>query len=219
MGLLERARIARRRRTARAVFWREAKVFELLAKAGANLRRSGECIHELLVSWPEDRGLVAELARAEELGDQITREIIIRLHRGRLAGFDRGGVHALAAAIDDVVDEIQETAEELATYGIEAPLAQAQQLGSVLRDSARVLGGALEGLTGFDELAPHAQRMRELEHEGDQIYREALASLFEGGIDPMVILRWKDVLQGLEDAIDRMCQAMDILSGLVTKYS
>ena len=61
--------------------------------------------------------------------------------------------------------------------------------------------------------------IRDLEHEGDRIYRQALASLFEGGIDPMLVIRWKDVHQSLEDAIDRTRQAMDILHGFVLKHS
>ena len=104
-------------------------------------------------------------------------------------------------------------------YGIEAPMKQAQELGGVVRDSARALRTALDRLKHFDDLESQALEVRRLEHEGDRIYREAVASLFDGGIDPMLVIRWKDVLQGLEDAIDRTRQAMDILQGLVVKHS
>jgi uncharacterized protein len=178
-----------------------------------------EHAYELLMSWPEDRGLRREITRCEQEGDRITRHIIQGLHRSRLTPFDRGDVYALAEAIDDVVDDIEEASEELAVYGIEAPMEQAQKLGAVVRDSARATRRALDHLRDFDDIEAEAQEVRELEHEGDRIYRQAVASLFEGRIDPMVVLRWKDVFQGLEDAIDRTRQAMDIVQGLVLKHS
>jgi predicted phosphate transport protein (TIGR00153 family) len=180
---------------------------------------TAEQASELLVGWPDDRGLRREITRCEQEGDRITRHIIERLHRSRLAPFDRKDAYALAQAIDDVVDDIEEASEELAVYGIEAPMKQAQELGSVVRDSARAVRTALDRLRHFDDVEPQALEVRRLEHEGDRIYRQAVASLFAGGIDPMLVIRWKDVLQRLEDAIDRTRQAMDILQGLVVKHS
>ena len=136
-----------------------------------------------------------------------------------MAADDRGDIHALAEAIDDVVDEIEEASEDLVAYGIEAPMEQAQQLAGILRDSARALGRALGGLDRRDSIEREAVAIRDLEHEGDRVYRQAVASLFDGGIDPMLVIRWKDVYQGLEDAIDRTRQAMDILHGLAVKHS
>ncbi len=210
---------SQRRRRASSALWSQAGLSGLFAKAGANLQLAGEGICELLISWPEDRGLAREIERCEQEGDRITREIIHGLHRSRMAADDRGDIHALAEAIDDVVDEIEEASEDLVAYGIEAPMEQAQQLAGILRDSARALGRALGGLEGLDSIEREAVAIRDLEHEGDRVYRQAVASLFDGGIDPMLVIRWKDVYQGLEDAIDRTRQAMDILHGLAAKHS
>ncbi len=193
------------------------EIFELFARAGANMQVTAEHVYELLMSWPETRPLRDEITRCEQEGDRITRQIIQTLYHSRFAPLDRRDVYALAEAIDDVVDEIEEVSEEMAVYGIEAPVEQAQQLAGVVRDSARACRRALDRLADFDDLQPEAQEVRELEHEGDRIYREAIASLFEDGIDPMVILRWKDIFQGLEDAIDRTRSLMDMLAGLVAK--
>ncbi len=183
------------------------------------MQEAAEQAYRLLMSWPEDTGLRSEITRCEQEGDRITRQIIHRLYRSRIAAVDRGGIYALAEAIDDVVDEVEEASEELAAYGIEAPMEQAQQLSGVVRDSARALRHALDGFRRLDPMEQEAVEIRELEHEGDRIYRQAVASLFDGAIDPMLVIRWKDVLQGLEDAIDRTRQAMDLLSGLVVKHS
>ena len=208
-----------RRRRAPGALWSQANLSGLFANAGANLQLAGEGISELLMSWPEKRGLVGEIGRCEQEGDRVTREIIHGLHRSRIPADDRGDIYALAEAIDDVVDEIEEASEELAAYGIEAPMEQAQQLAGIVRDSARALGRSLGELDHLDSIERGAVEVRDLEHEGDRVYRQAVASLFDGGIDPMMVIRWKDVYQGLEDAIDRSRQAMDILHGLVVKHS
>jgi len=202
-----------------AAFPRQAELFGLFAEAGANMQEAAEQAYQLLMSWPENQGLTREITRCEHEGDRITRQIIHRLHRSRIAPTDRGDIYALAEAIDDVVDEIEEASEELAAYGIEAPMEQAQELGGVVRDSARAMRRALDGFSHLDPMEHEALEIRRLEHEGDRIYRHAVASLFEGGIDPMLVIRWKDIFQGLEDAIDRTRQAMDILHGLVLKHS
>ena len=160
-----------------------------------------------------------EVRRCEQEGYRLTREIIYRLYRSRIGPGDRGDIYALAEAIDDVVDEIEETSEELAAYSIEAPMEQAQQLAGVVRDSARAVRRALDRFRDGDDVEQQIVEVRDLEHEGDRIYRQAVASLFDGGIDPMLVIRWKDILQGLENAIDRSRQAMDILHGFVLKHS
>jgi uncharacterized protein len=198
---------------------RGSEFFELLAQAGANLQTTGELVHELLDSWPDQPTLRKGITRCEQEGDRITRQIIERLYHGRPTPFDRRDVYALAEAIDDVVDEIEEVSEQMAVYDIDAPVERAQDLAAVVRDSGRAVRRALDGLPHAADLSPEAREVRELEHEGDRIYREAIASLFDGGIDPMVILRWKDVFQGLEDAVDRSRSLMDMLAGLAARRS
>jgi predicted phosphate transport protein (TIGR00153 family) len=209
----------RRRGRAASDLPRQHELLGLFAEAGANLQQTAERAYELLMSWPENPELGREVTRCEQEGDRVTREIILRLYRSRIGPTDRGDIYALAEAIDDIVDEIEEASEELAAYSIEAPMEQAQSLGGVVRDSARTMRRALDAFKQGDDVEQEAVQIRELEHEGDRIYRQAVASLFDGGIDPMLVIRWKDVLQGLEDAIDRTRQAMDILHGFVLKHS
>lgn len=180
---------------------------------------AAECVGQLLAGWPERGALREQIATCEEEGDRITRQMVQVLHRSRMKPFHRDEVYSLAQTIDDVVDEIEEVSEELAAYGIEAPMEQAQELATVVRDSARVVRRALDRLKQHEGIVEEAIEVRELEHDADRIYREGLASLFEGGIDPMLVLRWKDVYQGLEDAVDRTRRAMDLIGGISLKYS
>jgi predicted phosphate transport protein (TIGR00153 family) len=192
-------------------------MWRLFARAGANLETAAEQLHELLAVWPEDRGLRAQITDCEHEGDRITERIIRTLHETRLTAFDRGGAYALAEAIDDIVDDIEEVSEEFAVYSIEAPMEQAQHLASVVRDAGRAVRRALDSFRDGADVEPEAIEIRNLEHEGDRIYRDALVALFDGGIDPIQVIRWKDIFEGLENTVDRTRQAMDILNGLALR--
>ena len=132
---------------------------------------------------------------------------------------DREDIHALAAAIDDVVDYAEETADVMGLYKIEAPMEQAVELTGVLRDAGREVAAALGKLDSLSEVTPHLIEVDRLEDEGDRISRQALVSLFEGGIDPMVVIRWKDVFERLEEAIDACEHVAHILEGIVVKQT
>jgi predicted phosphate transport protein (TIGR00153 family) len=199
---------------------RHPEILEYLSDAGGNARRVAELAAHLFAKWPDDStDLRAEVAECEHRGDELTRQIVHTLHRSRLRPFDRDDIYKLAGAIDDVVDDIEEAVEETATYRIEAPLEQAEALAAILRDAVRELAQALESLSRLDEIDPYLRAVRRREQEGDRVYRDALAALFDGGIDPMLIIRWKDVLEAIEEAIDRCRNAADILRGIVVKHA
>ena len=96
-------------------------------------------------------------------------------------------------------------------------MVQAQALAHVLRDATREIAAAIPLLRGFKDISTHLVEVHRLENEGDRISREAIASLFESGIDPMIVIRWKDIFERLEHAIDSTERAADILEGVVIK--
>jgi predicted phosphate transport protein (TIGR00153 family) len=197
----------------------QAELFALLRSAGHNLVTAAAALDELLRVWPEDRGLREEISRLEHEGDRLTHKLVNRLRASKLAPLDREDIHALAGSIDDVVDDIEEVSEQLAIKHVEAPMEQAQQLAGVLRDSSRALAGALDGLERLDGVELRLDEIRALEQEGDRLYRGALASLFDNAIDPMFVLRWKDIYGALEEGIDRCRTAGHSIEGIVVKHS
>lgn len=197
----------------------QREFFADLTKAGDNVQRAAELMYELMATWPEQQQITEQITSCEHEGDEITRTIVHGLHRSRMTPVDRNDIYSLASAIDDVVDDIEEGAQELAVYRIEAPMEQAQELAGVLRDSGQSLARALRALEESGETDPELTRIRRLEQEGDRIYRQSLAALFDGGIDPMLIIRWKDVFGILEEAIDSTRQAANIMQGIVVKQS
>ena len=197
---------------------RDRAYFELFEEAGRNVVLAAELLERLLVNFPDNRDLAEEILECEHAGDRITHEIIDRLNHTFVTPIDREDILALASALDDIVDYTEEVADYLGLYRIEAPMDQAISLAHVLRAACQEIGEAIPLLKGFKpELAEHTVEINRLENEGDRITREAVASLFDARIDPMVVIRWKDLFERLENAIDSTEHVADILYGIVIK--
>jgi predicted phosphate transport protein (TIGR00153 family) len=193
--------------------------FNLFDEAGANILRAADLLDRLLREWPDEEGLGREILICEQEGDRITHDLIQLLNHKVSAPIDREDVYRLASALDDIVDYTEEAADFLGLYHIEAPMVQAQQLSSVLRDSCRNLSVALSHLQEFGDLHHQLVEVNRLENEGDRITREALASLFVNGIDPMIVIRWKDIFERIEQAIDACETAANILETILVKHA
>jgi predicted phosphate transport protein (TIGR00153 family) len=196
----------------------DREFFSLFDEAGTNILRSAELLDELMKKWPDSGGLAREILICEQEGDRITHDIIHRLNSTLVTPIDREDIFALASALDDVVDYTEEAADFMGLYQIEAPMEQAQQLTGVLTHASRNIAQALGRLRGFRDLEHYFVEVNRLENDGDRITREALASLFSNGIDPMVVIRWKDIYERLEQAIDACEKAANILEGIVVKH-
>jgi predicted phosphate transport protein (TIGR00153 family) len=191
--------------------------FDLFERAGANVARAGELLDQMLAGFPDTEGLAQDILVCERDGDQITHELIGRLNRTFVTPIDRDDILDLASALDDIVDYVEEVADYLGLYKIEAPMAQAQSLAHVLGQATGEIALAIPLLRGFRDLSEHTLEVHRLENAGDRIVRGAIASLFEAGIDPMVVIRWKDIFERLEHAIDATERAADVLDGIVIK--
>jgi hypothetical protein len=198
---------------------RDRVYFELFEEAGRNVMRASELLSELLTDYPDNRKLAQDIRDAEHEGDRITHEILDRLNHTFVTPIDREDILALASALDDIADYIEEVADYLGLYKIEAPMDQAIKLAEVLHKACIQVAEAMPHLRGFNDISVHTVEINRLENEGDRITREAIASLFDGGIDPMVVIRWKDLFERLEDAIDASEHVANILAGIVIKNS
>jgi predicted phosphate transport protein (TIGR00153 family) len=198
---------------------RDKTFFDLFSQSGQNALRAARLLQEMLGKWPDDGGLAREILLAEQDGDRITHEIVQRLNATFVTPLDREDIYALATQLDDIVDYIEEAADFMGLYKIEAPMEQAQGLAEVLVKSCEQLSELLAHLRGFKDLERYWIEIHRLENDGDRISRDAVASLFAGGTDPMVVIRWKDIFAVLERAIDSTETAAHILEGIVIKNS
>jgi predicted phosphate transport protein (TIGR00153 family) len=193
------------------------ELYDLLRQAGANIRRSTALLSQLISRWPEEDGERHDLVDCEHEGDRITHDIIHHLYRRAATPFEQADLLALASGLDDVVDYAEEVADFLFLYRVEAPMEQAVALAAVLEQAGAELADALDGIDQVDGLPPHLSEIGRLEDEGDRIERECLAALFEGGIDPMLVIRWKDIVERLEQGIDSCDHVGHVLEGVVVK--
>jgi predicted phosphate transport protein (TIGR00153 family) len=197
----------------------DPEFFDLFERSGANIVRAAQLLDEMLGDYPERRELARDILACEHEGDRITHDIIRRLNHTFVTPIDREDIYELASALDDIVDYTEEVADYLGLYKIEAPMEQAQQLAHVLSAAAGQVAEAIPRMRGFKDMGRFTVEVHRLENEGDRLTREAVASLFAGGIDPMVVIRWKDIFERLENAIDATERAAYILEGIVLKNS
>jgi len=198
---------------------RDRTFFDLFIQAGQNSLHAARLLDEMMNTWPDSGGLSRSIVEAEQEGDKITHEIIQRLNSTFVTPIDREDIYGLATQMDDIVDFTEEAADFLGLYKIEAPMEQAQALTKVLVASCEQLAMGLEGLPTFKDLDKYWIEIHRLENDGDRISRDAVASLFSNGIDPMIVIRWKDMFAVLEEAIDATETAAQILEGIVIKNS
>ena len=192
--------------------------FQLYSQASANAVEISRLLVELLERFPaEDGELIGEIKEREHDGDRLTHEVVDLLNRTFVTPFDRDDMYRLAGAIDDVCDHVDEAAENLATYGVERVPAKAVEQARVIHEAARNLDAAVQRLDGFKDSQTQLSELRRLEDEGDRLVRDAVAELFKTVQDPITLIRWKDIHEQLEEAVDACENAADVLEAILVK--
>jgi uncharacterized protein len=197
----------------------DAELLTLFEESGRNVQRASYLLRDLFAEYPEQPELAAEVLLCEHEGDRIAHTILSRLaERGsRAAELEAADVHALTGALDDVVDHAEEAADQLGLYGVEAPMEQAQQMAEVLVDAAEQVAASLRELRDGKDISANLVEIHRLENHADSIVRAAVASLFAAGIDPMMVIRWKDIFETLESAVDACETVANVLEGITLK--
>jgi uncharacterized protein len=193
--------------------------FDLFAQGGGNSVRAAKLLQEMLAGWPDSADLAREILLAEQEGDRITHELAQRANSTFVTPIDAEDIYSLAGKIDDIVDHIEETADFMGLYRIEAPMDQSLAMAEVLVKSCEQLAALLENMRGYKDLDKYWVEIHRLENDGDRLFREAFASLFAGGTDPMMVIRWRDIFLRLERAIDATEAAATVVESIVMKYA
>ena len=191
--------------------------FDLFTQASGNAREIARKLVELLETWPDAREKLLDIRELEHEGDRLTHEVIDLLNRTFVTPFDRDDMYRLASVIDDVCDHIDEAADNIDAYEVKQVPEMARLQGEVIYRAASRLHEAVERLEGFKDSSRQLLALRELEDEGDRLSREAVAELFRSGADPLTIIRWKDIHEQLEEAVDACDNAADVLEAILVK--
>jgi uncharacterized protein Yka (UPF0111/DUF47 family) len=199
----------------------DAGLLELFEESGRNVRRASMLLRDMLADFPERAALGRDLLLCEREGDRVTHDIIHRINgtRGgrRRAPLDPADVYELARTLDDIVDYAEQTGDSLGLYGVEAPMEQAIAMSDVLVGAGEQVALALRSLRTGADFTAQVIEIHRLENEGDRLLREGVASLFATGIDPMVVIRWKDIFESLEGAVDACETVAHVLEGIALK--
>jgi predicted phosphate transport protein (TIGR00153 family) len=199
---------------------RQAQFYDLFTQAGDNALDAAKLVEQRFSNIAGDTVSHDAVTDLEHKGDDITAEIIGLLNTQYVTPLDREDIYALATAIDDVVDFLDDASELIDVYHIESPMEQAIEQCRILVGSTEHLANALKGLRGLKGLSKQLIALKQLEDEGDAIARDAIGSLFENEkVSPRLIIQWKDIFEMLEAAIDSAETAAHLIGNIVVKNS
>jgi hypothetical protein len=192
--------------------------FDLYNQAAANAVEISERLIELLDGFPEsaDDGM-RDIKELEHNGDRITHDLVDLINRTFVTPFDRDDMYRLAGVLDDICDHVDDSAEKIVGYGASEIRPEARQQAVVIHRAANKLSEAIDRLEGFRDSKRQLIELRELEDEGDRLARAAISDLFIGGADPIALIRWKDIHEQLEEAVDACENAADVLEAILVK--
>jgi predicted phosphate transport protein (TIGR00153 family) len=197
---------------------RTSEFYELFARSGENALEVARLVERRFREHPNS-GVTQEQVKAEETeGDTITRAIMQLLNTQYLTPFDRDDIYMLATEIDDVVDYLEEASDLLGLYGVELPTRHAVEQCEIIVRAVEQLALACGNLKGMRGVQAALVELKRLEDEGDRVLRDALASLFRHDrIDPLIVIRWKDIYEALERALDACDTAATVIGNILVK--
>jgi predicted phosphate transport protein (TIGR00153 family) len=197
---------------------RTSEFFTLFGKAGENALHVSRLVERRFREHPNS-GITQEQVKKEETeGDAITRDLITLLNTQYVTPFDRDDIYMLATEVDDIVDYLEEASDLLGLYGVEMPTRHAvEQCGIIVR-ACEQLASALDNLKGMRGVQEALVQVKAHEDEGDRVLRDALAALFrDQGIDPLIVIRWKDIYEALERALDACETVANVIANILVK--
>lgn len=196
---------------------REESFFDLFEELARKVQHGADALLDLLENYSDLDRKAGRVLDIEHEGDELTHEVMRRLNTSFITPFDREDIHRLASNLDDVLDHIEAAAEYLQLHKIETPLPQMVQLAGTLATAAAHTADAMPGLRKMKNLESYWIEINRLENEGDRAYRRTIAELFSGDFKAMDVLKWKDIIEEIETAIDRLEDVANTIEGIVLK--
>ena len=202
----------------RGLIPREEKFYQDFQALAVELQRGAGLLEDMLAPEHPAWDKADEIKQVEHKCDVLTHEILQRLNRTFVTPLDREDIHALARSLDDVMDAIDAAASLVWLYRLDHVRFGARELAQIVTSSTREVRVALEALEHRKGLITHAVEINRLENEADRVHQQAVSRLFDDEQDPMVVIKWKETLDFLEDATDRCEDVANVLEGVMVKH-
>jgi predicted phosphate transport protein (TIGR00153 family) len=202
-------------------FPKEIDFFSMFEKAALNLNRGATLFVEMMENFPEAEIKSKQIYEVEQEGDMLTHEVMRQLNKTFLTPVDREDIHALVSNIDDILDLIWSSADRVILFKINSSTAEAIELSKILLSTTEIITKSVAGLRGkkYSYVQEYCIEINSLENSGDSVFRAALAKLFEEIKDPILVIKWKEVYERLEEALDKCEDVADILESIVLKHA
>ena len=198
---------------------RDESFFDLFDQMGQKVEQGAQELLELLENYTDLDRRVGRILDIEHEGDDITHEVLRRLNTTFVTPLDGDDIHRLASNLDHVLDHIEAAADYLQLHKIEAPLPEVAKLARTLAVSAQVTAKALPNLRKMNDLENYWVEINRLENEGDRMFRRMIAELYSGEFKAMDVLRWQDIIEEIEGAIDRLEDVANTVEAIYLKQS
>ncbi len=197
---------------------RTSEFFTLFGRAGQNALEVSRLVERRFREHPSSGVTQEQVKAVETAGDVLTRELVTLLNTQYITPFDREDIYQLATVIDDVVDYLEEASDLLGLYGVEMPTRHAVEQCRIIVGACEQLAIACDNLKGMRGVQEALVKLKSLEDEGDRVLRDAVGALFRGErIDPLIVIRWKDIYEALERGLDACETAANVIANIVVK--
>ena len=198
---------------------RDERFFELFAELAKRLTGSANLLCEMFVHPERLDEYIGKIKALEHEADVLTHQVNQRLDTAFITPLDREDIHLLATRLDNVIDLIDGTARRAKMFHLKEVREPAKRLADALSKATLRIAQAVAGMKEPKTVAEHARVIKQLEEEGDQIYFEAVGALFSNGTDPLEVMKWKDLYDKLEDALDECEDVSNTLESISLKNS
>ncbi len=196
---------------------RDEKFYDMFTELAVRLTASATLLHELFKSPGELDAKVSQIKGLEHEADNLTHDIIDRIDRTFVTPFDREDIHALASELDDVIDLIDGTARRATIFRIQRTRPAAVVLAEVLERAAKCVEEGVRDMKSSKHVYAVSEKLKMLEEEGDAVYHDAMGALFAEGGDALEVVKWKDLYDKIEDALDQCEDVGNVLQSIALK--
>jgi predicted phosphate transport protein (TIGR00153 family) len=199
---------------------KEVRFFDLFDQQSQHIIHAAGLLQDMVQNFSDARAKANAIKEIEHQGDQVTHEIVRRLNTTFITPIDREDIHDLATHLDDVLDFIEAVAERLVVYRIKEVTSPARALADVIMQTAQAMDRAIKCLRTMDPgFHEHAVEVNRLENSADRLLRESLAALFEESVDPIEVIKWKEIYETMETVTDRCEDVANVIEGIILKMA
>ena len=192
--------------------------FRLFADQAANLDAAAQLLVRFMDDYANAKSIAASILEHEHVGDKILHDIVKRLNKSFITPIDREDIYDLVATMDEVLDNIEQAADSMLLYRVAAPTEYAVRQTEVIAKAAAMLHHIIDDLEKRTDLLERIIEVNSLENEGDRIVREAVAALFDDDMPAKDVIKWKDIYELLESAIDECEHVANVIESIVLKH-